>query len=149
MTARFGDDRLPERFWAKVVEKESGCWEWTGCGNRGGYGAIKVTGRMVMAHRMAFEALQAHIPEGLVIDHLCRNRGCCNPAHLEPVTFKENVLRGESFTAVHARKTGCGKPNHGAFDARRPEGARECSTCRTSTIRRRTERNRVARALAR
>lgn len=100
-----------ERFWEKV-DKSGDCWEWTayklnGYGRFGVGGSHKNGGRILYAHRWAYEALVAPIPEGLYIDHLCRNRGCVNPDHMEPVTSGENTLRGISRAAVNARKTHC------------------------------------------
>lgn len=86
-----------ERFWAKV-ERTADCWEWQGSRDRGGYGSFNALGvrgsPTVLAHRWAYEALVGPIPEGLVIDHLCENPPCCNPAHMEPVTVAENTRRG-------------------------------------------------------
>lgn len=86
-------DSLPERFWAKV-EKTDGCWEWRGWRTPKGYGGFRLSGRDQYAHRVSYEASIGPIPDGLVIDHLCRNSGCVNPAHLEAVTQKENLRRG-------------------------------------------------------
>lgn len=72
------------------------CWLWAGQQNRNGYGRIKVQGRWLMVHRLVYELHIGPIGEGLVLDHLCRNRLCCNPKHLEPVTSRENTLRGEA-----------------------------------------------------
>ena len=82
-----------ERFWAKV-EKTDSCWLWTAAKNDKGYGQFSVGSGLVYAHRYAYEALVGPIPEGLVIDHLCRVTLCVNPAHLEPVTNLENQRRG-------------------------------------------------------
>lgn len=86
-------------FWSKVDKSSEGqgCWEWLGTLNPGGYGVLYGVegfphGRLT--HRHAYEALVGAIPEGLHIDHLCRNRRCANPAHMEPVTNSENVKRG-------------------------------------------------------
>jgi hypothetical protein len=80
------------RFWAKV-DATGICWEWTACRDSKGYGRFR-DGTLVGAHRWSWEHLVGPIPEGLVIDHLCRNPPCVNPDHLEPVTHRENVIRG-------------------------------------------------------
>lgn len=84
-----------ERFWSKV-DASGDCWEWTaGVNNRGyGYFHVAVGQSPVGAHRFAYEQLVGPIPDGLVIDHLCRNPPCVNPDHLEPVRFRENLMRG-------------------------------------------------------
>ena len=109
------DTRLPERFRAKfVVNKQTGCWEWTAYINVTGYGMINVAAperqrrfRTFRAHRYSYEQITGRIPEELTIDHLCRVRHCVNPDHLEAVTKRVNVLRGEGPTAINARKTHC------------------------------------------
>lgn len=79
-----------------MVDEGSGCWLWTGY-KRGGYGRFRLAdGVMVEAHRANFEFHKGKIPDGLVLDHLCRNRSCINPDHLEPVTIQENIRRGET-----------------------------------------------------
>ena len=94
-TPQFGDTRLPPRFWAKVRVLDNGCWEWTGGQFPNGYGAFHITHKgTVYAHRWSYEHLVAPIPNGLQSDHLCRNRPCVNPAHIEPVTCAENLRRG-------------------------------------------------------
>lgn len=87
-----------ERFWAKV-EKTPGCWLWRGSHNMRGYSTFHVEAgrsepKKVLAHRYAYELLVGPIPDGLQIDHVCRNKGCVNPEHLEPVTPSENMRRG-------------------------------------------------------
>lgn len=98
-----------KRFWLNVegADNPAACWGWQGVKIPTGYGQLCVEGKMVGAHRLAYEILVGPIPEGLVIDHTCRNTGCVNPAHMEPVTNKENVLRGVGVTAENARKTHC------------------------------------------
>lgn len=100
-----------ERFWEKVqVGDFDECWLWQAslCAiAAGGYGRIYVDGRLVMAHRFAYEAFRGPIPAGLHIDHLCRVTRCVNPAHLEAVPKRVNTLRGMGPPAVNAAKTHC------------------------------------------
>lgn len=87
----------------------NGCWNWMRFKNLG-YGVIKLTNPKrtdELVHRFVYELLIEKIQEGLELDHLCRNRGCCNPFHLEPVTSKENILRGIGPTAINSKKTHC------------------------------------------
>jgi hypothetical protein len=87
--------------------------------NLNGYYRVTLSGgARVYAHRRAYERVHGPIPEGLVLDHLCRNRWCCNPEHLQPVSNMENILRGESPPARNARKQCCPK----AWDRRVPVG---------------------------
>ena len=103
---------LEERFWAKVDKRgPDDCWNWTASvvDNRGGgrYGKFKVAGKTIRAARLAYELEVGPIPDGLTIDHLCRNTLCVNPAHLEPVTQAENNYRGNGFSGRNRRKTHC------------------------------------------
>lgn len=109
------------------------CWLWQGKVSAGGYGEAgsKFNGT-IMAHRIMYEWVVGPIPEGLVIDHLCRVRLCVNPAHLEAVTEKENILRGTGPTAIRARKTHCkyGHPLAGANVYRYKNSPyRQCGIC--------------------
>lgn len=118
-----------ERFWANVDKGTSGdCWSWTGADNGSGYGRLWVNGVRIYAHRYAYELLVAPISDGLHIDHLCRNRRCVNPDHLEPVTRKENILRGVSPPAERARATHCIRGHK--FDGQRANrNERVCRIC--------------------
>lgn len=105
---------LKDRFAEKWMPGEDGCWQWTGAIELSqGYGQIRTGGpgggRRTRAHRVAYELYVGPIPEGLQIDHLCRNRGCVNPSHLEAVDSRTNTLRGEGISAQYARRTICGK----------------------------------------
>lgn len=126
-----------ERFWSKVEVASPGCWWWTAARIGPGYGSFRLEGKSRLAHRLAYQMLVGPIPDGLELDHLCRNRACVNPDHLEPVTHAENIRRG-AFRAVHranrlAHKT-CSQGH--PYDGVRPDGARSCSTCRRDISRR-------------
>lgn len=96
-----------ERFWAKV-EKTDTCWLWTAARSDTGYGSFAFRRDAIRnAHKVAYEMLIGPVPEGLQLDHLCRVRHCVNPAHLEPVTARENGRRGTGLQAIHAKKTHC------------------------------------------
>jgi hypothetical protein len=85
---------LESRFWSKVTKTET-CWIWTGSDNAIGYGRISVDGRLHYAHRWSYEQARGPIPDGWVVDHLCRTPQCVNPSHLEAVTHHENNVRGK------------------------------------------------------
>mgnify|MGYP003545069282 CR=1 FL=1 len=135
-----------QRFESKYAEVESGCWQWTAADDGHGYGAFYYEGRMVKAHRFSYEFHVGPIPDGLSLDHLCRNRRCVNPQHLEPVTRGENVLRGISISASNARKTECmhGHPFNDENTYIRPDGNRDCKACKKAAKSRFEERRRTA-----
>lgn len=122
-----------ERFWAKVGyhSRADVCWEWLRYRTPAGYGQFGVDGKLVLAHRYSYELLIGPIPNGLTLDHLCRNRGCVNPFHLEAVTLKVNCLRGISPSANNARKSLCpqGHP-YSEENTYLSKNGRQCRICR-------------------
>lgn len=140
-----------EVFWSRVVRTES-CWLWTGSHDEDGYGSYGRTNGSSRAHRIAYELCIGPIPEGLTIDHLCRVRNCVNPAHLEPVDNRTNVLRGVGHTAINARKTHCKRGHRFTPENTYIEPARGVRVCRKCVLfrarwkaRRRRFRERMAR----
>ena len=122
------------------------CWEWTAGTNEMGYGLMRAAGDRLLAHRISYTYWRGQIPDGLSLDHLCRNRRCVNPAHLEATTHRTNILRGVGFTAQHARKDECihGHPLSGDnlwIDSR---GSRVCRECNRGRSRRHAQRRRAA-----
>ena len=93
---------LPQRLQSKISVDESGCWNWTGANKGNGYGNSWLNGKNQPAHRVVYQIAIGNIKEGLDLDHLCRNRGCVNPAHLEPVTRSTNLKRGDSGENIAA-----------------------------------------------
>src|SRR6266700_441189 len=91
------EETIRARLLSKVQYADSGCWMWTGCTVRG-YGQMRLKGQRIYTHRASYMIFKGSIPEGMVIDHLCRTPECINPNHLEAVTNKENLLRGEAPT---------------------------------------------------
>lgn len=127
-----------ERIASHVVTDENGCEVWTGYRYSNGYSGISWNGTQVLGHRLSYEQRVGPIPDGLVIDHLCRNKACINPAHLEPVTSGENTRRamrthcvnGHEFTPQNVYRPGDGK--------------RYCRECRRRRVREYQQRRRAA-----
>lgn len=114
-----------------TVDLDLPCIPWNKALDADGYGRAIRDGKSKMAHRVVYEEKIGPIPEDLQIDHLCRNRGCVRVEHMEVVTLKENVLRGEGYTAVKARQTRCivGHPLEGNNLRVLTGGGRECKEC--------------------
>ena len=121
----------------KFVEKTSdGCWLWTGYIDPQGYGSFRPGGmvRSNKAHRVGYQLLVGPVAPGLSLDHLCRNRGCVNPDHLQPVTPQENTDRGAS-----AKRSRCRKAGHEMTPentGNRSDGRRYCKTCHRERMQR-------------
>jgi hypothetical protein len=139
---------LAEYFVTRYEVQQDDCWRWTGAISRGGYGQAHACGIQVAAHRLAYELFVGPISGGLVLDHLCRQRWCCNPEHVEPVTQAENIRRGLTGH-INATKTHCpyGHPYTADNTYVIPAtGARACRTCAARRRRAYDQQRRFARA---
>jgi len=127
---------LDERFWEYVeIGNKKECWLWTGHKLNNGYGQIKgnpPAHKRHLAHRIAYTFIRGEIPHDKVIDHLCKNKSCVNPYHMELVSHVENVMRGNSPHARNARKTHCpsGHPYSGDNLRIDKNGWRRCAKCK-------------------
>jgi hypothetical protein len=123
---------MMERFWKKV-DKTDDCWNWVGSISNHGYGRININKKVCFAHRVAYEMSVGEIPEGLVIDHLCRNPRCVNPRHLEPVSQGENIRRGSSQemrTLKYRSRTHCKHGHEWTDETTSYRGTRrDCKIC--------------------
>lgn len=140
---------MDQKFWAKV-DTTGNCWLWTGCLNNMGYGQLtrRSAGESSrhLAHRFAYQELVGVIPEGMVLDHLCKVSACVNPSHLEPVTQAENIRRGN---ACRATKTHCANGHEWAdgnvyLFQRRGGIEKQCRTCRNQASRKSITKTKVA-----
>jgi hypothetical protein len=129
---------LKERFDAKwKLDTRSGCWVWQAASKGHGYGAIWVTsgtgvGQQMLAHRVGYELYIGPVPDGMQLDHRCRNRACVNPAHLEPVTCEQNLKRSpRTWATRNTAKTHCPQGHEYTLDNTRLDqnGGRYCRAC--------------------
>lgn len=122
---------LPERFASKVaVDADSGCWLWTAGKDSHGYAAFRVDGKQWGAHRWAYITIVGPVADHLKLDHECRTRHCVNPFHLEPVTNRENTIRGIGPSAVNASRSECIRGHEFSTENTRIyKGSRVCRTC--------------------
>lgn len=126
-------------------DNASGCWNYTGYLTPAGYGQFfDGEHRNAFSHRVMYEQTRGPIPPGAQLDHLCRNRRCCNPFHLEIVSRRENLNRGNGFSGVNVRVTQCpqGHPYDEANTYHRPDGkGRDCKICRARRLRSQGKKN--------
>ena len=123
---------IPIRFWAKVRLAANGCWDWTACIDVHGYGQFNIgAGCRIGAHRWSYIDAYGRVPNGLELDHLCRNTKCVNPTHLEAVSHRVNMLRGVTFIAQRAVQTHCMRGHQFTPENthRDRNNTRKCRTC--------------------
>ena len=109
VTGRFASAMSGDEFFDSHIRQDGCCVVWTGTTTKGGYGRLAVANSKILAHRYAYQRASGPIPAGMTLDHLCKNTACVNPEHLEPVSLAENILRGDSPAAKHARQTECSR----------------------------------------
>lgn len=135
-----------ERLLRKVYRAPSGCWEWLGSRWPNGYGGFYLDAehRSRPAHRCAYLLLVGEIPEGFDVDHLCRNRACVNPLHLQAVPRRTNLLRGSTVIGIAARRSHCRRGHPLAYTRKGRPGQRRVRTCRECHRNRASARRAVA-----
>lgn len=127
--AKCTNDQL---FLSALSIEDGGCWKYPNTPNHDGYIRVSVKGRKVMTHRYSLMLRAVFIPVDCEVDHLCRNRWCCNPDHLQIVTHAENMRRGTGMDRIHAVKTHCVNGHEFTTEStyRNPRGFRNCKVCR-------------------
>lgn len=134
----FNHEKLLSRI---CINPDTGCWNWTGSICTSGYGKIYINGskstNVYKVHRLSFSIFNKYISQDLVIDHICRNRKCCNPDHLREVTNKENVLfNSESRTAINKQKTHCKNGHEFTIENTTiQKSGRSCKVCKSRSAR--------------
>ena len=128
--SRYGISAITRFLTHIKLSKDNTCWEWTSSKTPKGYGLIEFNGKMIYTHRFIYEYLHGPIPAELEIDHLCSNRACANPKHLEAVLHTENIRRGNSGI-INRQKTHCpqGHEYSLANTYHNPNGGRDCRIC--------------------
>lgn len=115
-----------------TIRKTPTCWHWLGAVSKNGYSKSFMDYKTTTGHRVFYTYYKGVVPEGLQIDHLCRNKLCVNPEHLEAVTSRENIIRGTGFAAKNSKKKKCLRRHLLSGDNLyiTPDGRRQCKKCR-------------------
>lgn len=131
LEVRFNNRDVDRIFSKIIIDMETGCLNWIGNKDGQGYGLLKYNGKTERIHRLMYANFIGSVPRGLnarknkQLDHKCKNKSCCNPSHLELVTQRENIIRGDGPSAINARKTHCNKGHIFPTDKNR----RYCKVC--------------------